>query len=61
MEALIVEIVCSQKRCRICSQSAHPLIGFDKAVLKGPSTKDQLAEILEMERNMEATNMPLPE
>ena len=31
-----------------------------KAVPKGPSTKAQLAEIFEMERNMEATKMPLP-
>jgi thiamine biosynthesis protein ThiI len=31
-----------------------------KAVPKGPSTKAHLTEILEMERNMEATKMPLP-
>ncbi len=31
-----------------------------KAVPKGPSTKAHLAEILEMEKNMEATKMPLP-
>jgi thiamine biosynthesis protein ThiI len=31
-----------------------------KAVPTGPSTKAQLAEILEMERKMEATKMPLP-
>lgn len=84
MEAPIIEIVCSQKRCRIRAHSARPLIGFDKAdaialareigtfdestsratgckaVPKGPSTKAHLAEILEMERNMEATKMPLP-
>ena len=30
------------------------------AVPKGPSTKAHLAEILEMERHMEATKMPLP-
>jgi tRNA uracil 4-sulfurtransferase len=31
-----------------------------KAVPKGPSTKAQLAVILEIEREMEATGMPVP-
>jgi len=51
-------------------ETCRPLIGtFEestsqatgcKAVPKGPSTKAQLAAIQEIERDMEATKMPLP-